>query len=207
MTLFAIFALYFIFQKLIVPGDSTTTVGNIITNDMKFRVGICSYLVVIICDVLVAWALYTFLNPINKNLSLLAAWFRLTYAIIFAIALVNYFDVLRLLSDSDYLSVFGVNQLHAKVMLSLSTFNDGWAIGLVFFGVHLMLLGYLVFMSDYIPRILGVLLIVAGASYLIDHLGKILFPEFDLATSMVAGWGELLFMFWLLFKGVNIEGD
>ena len=89
-------------------------------------------------------------------------------------------------------------------MLSLDAFNDGWAIGFVFFGLHLALLGYLVFKSEYIPRILGVLLMVAGLSYLIDCFGKFLLPTYDVNIATFVGWGELLFMFWLLFKGAKI---
>ncbi len=135
---------------------------------------------------------------------MLTAWFRLVYTAVFGMALLNLVTVLHLLSGADYLTVFETDQLHAQVMLFLNAFSDGWAIGLVFFGLHLALLGYLVFKSDYIPGILGVLLMVAGLSYLIDYFGKFLFPSFDAAISQVAGWGELLFMFWLLLKGGKI---
>jgi hypothetical protein len=204
MTIVYIFADSFVFQKLIVPGDAATTSNNIMANEILFRSGICSFLIVIVCDVVVAWALYVFLKPVNKSLSLLAGWFRLVYSTIFGIALVNYFSIFQLLSGSDYLTVIEPTQLHAQVMLSINAFSDGWAIGFVFFGLHLALLGYLAFKSGYIPKILGVLLMVAGLSYLIDYFGKFLFPNFDVAISLVLGWGELIFMFWLLFKGVKI---
>jgi hypothetical protein len=204
MTIFYISADFFIFQNLIVPGDATKTANNIISNEMLFRTGICSFLIVIVCDVVVAWALYVFLKPVTRSLSLLAAWFRLVYSTIFAIALVNYFSIFQLLSGSDYLTVFEPTHLHARVMLAINTFSDGWAIGFVFFGLHLVLLGYLVFKSGYIPRIFGVLLILAGLSYLIDHFGKFLFPNYDLNIATFIGWGELLFMFWLLLKGGKI---
>lgn len=205
MTIMAVFAMYFIFPKLIVPEDAAATASNIMGNEGKFRAGIICYLIVIVCDVVVAWALYVFLKPVNKSISLLAAWFRLVYASIFAMALVNYLNVLHLLGGADYLKDFADNQLHAEVMNSIHAFTAGWSIGLVFFGFHLVLLGYLAFKSDYIPAILGLLLIIAGASYLIDYPVRILYPEFDIATSVVAGWGELLFMFWLLFKGAKAK--
>lgn len=201
MTLFAIFSVFFVFPKLIVPGDAVTTVNNITANEGLFRAGICSLLIVIIFDVLVAWALYVFLKPVSRSFSLLAAWFRLVYSIIFGITLVHYFGVLRLLEGTEYLKVFNIDQLHAKVMLSINTSNDGWAIGYIFFGFHLALLGYLVFKSGTIPRILGILLFIAGLGYLIEYLGKFLFPDFDGAIGMITAWGELLFMVWLLFKG------
>ena len=204
MTIAYILADFFVFQNLIVPGDATKTANNIMAKEMLFRTGICSFLIVIVCDVVVAWALYVFLKPVNKSLSLLAAWFMLVYSTIFGIALVNYFSIFQLLSGSDYLTIIEPTQLHAQVMLSINAFSDGWAIGFVFFGLHLALLGYLVFKSDYIPKILGILLIVVGIGYLIDYFGKFLFPNFDAAISLVVGWGELLFMFWLLFKGAKI---
>ena len=145
--------------------------------------------------------LYVLLKPVNNSLSLLTGWFRLVYSTIFAMALVNYFSIFQFLSGSDYLSAFESAQLHAQVMLAISAFHDGWAIGFVFFGLHLMLLGYLAFKSDYIPRFLGVLLLLAGLSYLIDYFGKFLSPTYNLNIAIFLGWGELLFMFWLLFKG------
>ncbi len=204
MTIFAVFAIYFVFQNLIVPGDATTTANNIMASEMLFRIGICSILIVLICDVVVAWALYVFLKQVNKSLSLLAAWLRLVYAAMLGIGLLNLVIVLILLSGANYLAVFETDQLHAQVLLFLNAFNDVWALGLIVFGFHLVTLGYLVFKSNYIPKVLGVLLILAGFSYLIDYFGKFLFPNFDVPISMVLGWGELIFMFWLLFKGGKI---
>lgn len=204
MTVFALFADFFVLPGLIVPGDATETANNIMAAEGLFRMAICSFLIVIILDVLVAWALYVLLKPVNKSLSLLMAWFRLVYAVILAFSLVFLVIVLLLLSGADYLTVFETDQLHAQVMLSLNVFSDGWAIGLVFFGLHLALLGYLVFKSDYIPGILGVLLVVAGLSYLIDNFAILLLPDYDATIYLVTGWGELLFVFWLLFKGGKI---
>ena len=204
MTIFAIFAEFVVRQGLIVPGDAATTANNIIANILQFRLGICSFIIVIILDVVVAWALYILLKPVNKSLSLLTAWFRLVYSAIFAIALANYISVLDILSDADYLAAFELNQLHAQTMLSLNAFNNGWNIGLVFFGFHLALLGYLVFKSDYIPKFLGVLLMIAGLGYTVDSFLIYILPTYEATISMVTFIGELLFMFWLLFKGGKI---
>ena len=205
MTIFYLFADFFVFQKLIVTEDATATANNIMASEILFRTGICSFLIVIVCDVVVAWALYVYLKPVNKSLSLLAAWFRLVYSTIFAIALVNYFHIFHLLNGSNYLTVIETTHMYAQMMLSINAFGDVWAIGFVFFGLHLVLLGYLVFKSGYIPRIFGVLLILAGLSYLIDHFSKFLFPTYDVEIATLIGWGELLFMFWLLFKGVKVK--
>jgi len=204
MSILAAFANFYVLPSLIVPGDAATTANNIMANELLFRIGICSFTIVIVLDVVVAWALYVLLKPVNKSLSLLAAWFRLVYATIFGIALANLFNVLRLLSDADYLTVFEIDQLYAQVMLSLNAFSDGWQIGYVFFGLHLFVLGYLVFKSGYIPKILGVLLIIAGLGYLIDSYAIFLLPNYEATIGYVTFIGEVLFMLWLLIKGAKI---
>jgi len=204
MTISAIFANFIVLESLIVPGDAAITANNIIASEGLFRSGICSFIIVIIMDVVVAWALYVLLKPVNKSLSLLAALFRLVYAAIFGIALVNLFSVLQLLSGADYLTAFEPNQLHAQVMLFLKAFSYGWTIGLIFFGIHLFILGYLIFKSDYIPKILGVLVIIAGLGYIIDSFVIFLLPNYDVTIAMFTFIGELLLMLWLLLKGAKI---
>lgn len=203
MTIAAIFAEYFTRRSLIVVGDATATANNILAKETLFRTGIFAYLIVM--DIVVAWALYVFLKPVNKSLSLLAGWFRMVYATIFGISLFDLITVLNLLNGSDYLKVFGKNQLHAQAMLSLNAFSDGWTIGFVFFGLHLGLIGYLVLKSDYIPKYLGILLMIAGLGYLVDSLGKLLLPNYNVTIAMFTFIGELLLMFWLLIKGVKIQ--
>ena len=200
MVICAVGAIVFIFEKLIVPGDASTTINNILAGEMQFRIGVTCLLVVAVLDFVVAWALYVFLEPANKNLSLLAAWFRLVYSAILGVALFGYANVLRLLGDAHYMKAVETGQLNADVMLSLKVFDDGWAIGLVFFGIHLIILGYLVFKSGYVPRILGIVLAIAGAAYVTDSFGRFLLPNRTLDLAAFVGWGELLFMLWLLYK-------
>jgi hypothetical protein len=204
MTIFYVFADFFVFQNLIVPEDATATANNIMASEMLFRIGICSILIVLICDIVVAWALYIFLKQVNKSLSLLTAWLRLVYAAMLGIAMLNFVIVLILLSGANYTAVFETDQLHAQVLLFLNAFYEVWALGLIVFGFHLLALGYLAFQSDYIPIILSILLMAAGLGYPVDYFSKILFPNFNVAISMFVGWGELLFMFWLLIKGGKI---
>jgi len=201
MTIVYIAAELLVFQNLIVPEDAAKTANNIMESELLFRFGICCILIVLILDVVIAWALYIFLKQVNNSLSLLTAWLRLVYAVMLGIALINFVNVLILLNTTDYLAVFQTQQLHTNVMLSINTFYDVWAVGLIIFGFHLFLLGYLAFKSDFIPKIFGVVLIIAGLSYLVDYFGELLFPNFDAVISLVAGWGELIFMFWLLFRG------
>ena len=203
MTIFAVAAFTLVFQKLIIPGNASATVNNILLGEMQFRIGITCLFIVAVLDVVVAWALYVVLEPAGKNLSLLAAWFRLVYAAILGVALFGYAHVLRLLGGAHNMKAAVTGQLHADVMLSLQVFDDGWAIGLVFFGVHLVILGYLVVRSGYAPRILGIVLAIAGAAYVTDSFGRFLFPSYTLNFATFVGWGEALFMLWLLYKGLK----
>lgn len=195
---------YFVFQRLIESENASLTFSNIQSNELQFRTGLFGLFIVLFCDLIVAWALYFFFKPVSHSIALLVAWLRLVYTVILGIALLNYTDVLQLISSANYLNVFDINELSSKVMLSIDSFHNDWNFGLIFFGFHLALLGYLYLRSNYTPKIIGILLILAGISYLIDYLGNILSPDFKITFSLFLGWGELIFMFWLLTKGSKI---
>lgn len=146
-----IFANFFVLESLVVPGDAYSTAANIMEYEFQFRIGILSFFVMVIFDLLLVWALYILFKPVNKDLSLLAAWLRLVNVVIFGVALYHLFAVLQLVSGAEYLSVFAAGQLQAQVMLLIESFNATWLIGLVFFGIHLFFLGYLIIKSNYIP--------------------------------------------------------
>ena len=203
----AIFANFFVIEGLIVAGDAETTVNNIMANQVLFRFGIVSFLIVLICDVLVAWALYGFFKPANADLSMLAAWLRLVYTAIFGAAVLGLVVVLGIVSN-DGLAAFEPAQLQQQVMLFLNAFDYGWTFSLVFFGIHLFVLGCLVFTSGYAPKLLGILLIVSSFGYLIDSFAKLLLlnyasyeSTFMIIVAVPGLVAELSFCFWLLFKG------
>ncbi|WP_342305013.1 DUF4386 domain-containing protein [Methanolobus sp. ZRKC5] len=202
---------FVVLMNLFVPEDAATTVNNILTNEGQFRLGILGFIIMVIFDVVVAWALYILLKPVNNSLSLLAAWLRLVNATIFGIALYNLFSVLQLLGSASYLAAFDTAQLQAQVMILLNAFNQTWLIGLIFFGIHLFVLGYLIFKSGYIPKVIGILLIIASLGYLADSFANFLLPNYaNYATIfmiivIVPGViGELSFTVWLLLKGSKI---
>jgi hypothetical protein len=190
---------------IIVDGDAAATVDNILTNQGRFRFGIVAHLTVVLLDLVVAWALYVFLKPAKDNLSLLTAWSRLVYTIIYGIALVNLYSVFQLLGNAGYLSVFEIPEIQAQVMLALNAFRDTWDVGYIFFGLHLTLLGIVAFRSGFIPKVFSIILLIAGVSYLIDYFALLLFPNLGLGISFIFGWGELIFMFWLLIRGGKAE--
>ncbi len=210
--LIGIYANFFILQNLIVPDDAVTTANNIMGNNMSFRMAIVFFVLMVVFDLFVAWALYVLLKPVNKNLSLLTAWLRLVNSTIFAIAIFQLLNVQELLGGGNYLHVYDIGQLYAQAMISLKTFNNIWLIGLIFFGLHLFVLGYLIYKSGYIPKIIGVLLVIASVGYLVDSLANFILPNYSnfaplfLMVVLIPGFiGELSFTFWLLIKRISVE--
>jgi Domain of unknown function (DUF4386) len=204
----SIFANFFVRVRLIEPDDAAATAGNIMDSETLFRVALVSFLIVFVLDVVVAWALYLFFKAVNRDVSLLTAWFRLTYAILLGAALVFFFFVLELVSGADHLKAFDTGQLDAQVTLYLDAFNDLWLIGLVCFGIHLALLGYLILESGHVPRALGVLLVLAGAAYVINSLADALLSNYDdyeavfvTIVAVPSVIGELGFAIWLVLRG------
>lgn len=205
-----IFANFFVLENLIVPGDAARTIGNIAEKMFLFRVGIFGFIIMVIADIALAWLLYVLFKPVNSELSLFSGWLRLINGAIFAIALFNLFAVLRAVNEAEHLNIIEDTLLPAQVMSSLNSFNDLWLIGLIFFGLHLFLLGYLIVKSNTAPKVIGILLIIAAAGYLIDSFAYVLLATYsnyaDIFSSIVivpGVVGELSFTFWLLFKGVR----
>lgn len=205
MTILAPIANFSIIQRLIVPDDAAKTVNNIIASEGLFRLGICFLLINAVLDIIVAWALYVFLKPINKSLSLLTAWFRIVYATILVVILMYLINVLQLVNGADYLTAFETNQLQALVLLSLKNFTLGWGFGLIIFGFHLLLLGYLMLKAGYMHRILGILLIIASLGYFIDGFGNLLSSNYNISIGVFTFIGEVILIFWLLIMGRKIK--
>ncbi|MDH5718593.1 MAG: DUF4386 domain-containing protein [Spirochaetia bacterium] len=160
MTILAPLAYFNGYQNLLVENDAVKTAENIIASETLFRLSICCFLFVALLDIIVAWALYVFLEPANKNLSLLSGWLRVSYAVVMLISVSHLLNILTLISKIEYLKVFELNHLNAQIMLSMSAFQYSWDASFVFFSFHLLILGFLVFKSNYAPKILGVLVII-----------------------------------------------
>jgi hypothetical protein len=201
----ALFAELFVRQSLIVPGDATTTANNIMASDGLFRIGIVSFLIEQMVFLLLPLVLYKLLKPVNKNIAALMVILVLVGIPIAMLNLLNQFAVLLLVSGADYLTAFEADQLHAQVMLFLDLYQHGIFIAKIFWGLWLFPLGYLVFKSGFLPRILGILLIISGLGYLIDDFMVLLLPNSGAILSLFAFIGEWLFALWLLIKGVNVE--
>ncbi len=205
MVLIAPFSELFVYPRLVNPANAAETVKNITTHKTLFVSAIFGYLMTFSGDIVVSWALYILLKPVNKHLSLLTAWFRLVFSVIALVALLNLVAVFQLSTNDDYSIMFGQTQLTAQVMLYLKTFRTGYHFGILFFSIHLILLGYLVFKSKYIPKSMGVILAISGLGYMTDALKPFLFPNFNSGFITVTFFGELIFMLWLLIKGSRIK--
>ncbi len=198
LAILAPFARFGVLQTLIVPADAAATVNNIIASEGLFRAGIGAFLIVVMLDVVVAWALYVLLRPANETIALLVGWLRLAYAAVFAAALANLLDVAQLLGGLQ------PDQLQAQVMASLASFDNGWiTVSLAIFGLHLLGLGFLLFTSPRFPRLLGVLVVVAGGGYLVDSFTRILVPEFTFTFSLFTFVGEALLILWLFWRAIK----
>lgn len=199
---------FFVLENLIVPGNAFATFSNISADEMLFRYAITGFTFMVIFDLLLAWTLYLLLKNVNKNLSLLSAWLRLVNAAIFGLALFNLLNVLKIVNNPKYAEFIGNFYLQTQVLLSLDSFNHAWQIGLIFFGLHLILLGYLIFKSDFIPKVIGILLFIAGIGYLIDSFANFIYTDYDSVKEVfqmiviIPGViGEFSFTVWLLIRG------
>ena len=200
-----LFGIMYVPSILIVPGDAATTANNIMASESLFHLSIVSGLIVQIVNLLLVLVLYKLLKPVNKNHALLMVIFFLVGVPIAMLNQLNQFAALLLSSGADYLTVFTADQLQALVPLLLDLHEHGVFIAGIFWGLWLFPMGYLVFKSGYIPRILGVLLMIGCFGYLIDSVTFFLLPNFDATIGQYTFIGELLLPLWLLIKGVNVE--
>lgn len=202
-----IFAYFMVSQSLSVAGDAVATANNIMASESLYRAGIASYLIVFLSDIGVAILLYGLLKPVSKTLSMFAMFTRLIQTAVHGVNLLNFIFPLILLNGGAYLSTFSTAQIHSLVLLFLDAHHYGTLISEAFFAVSLFLLAYLIYRSDYFPRIFGILLIPAALGYFLDSFGIFLLPQYEtLFAQLVAApaiLGEFSFTLWLLIKGVK----
>ncbi len=203
--LFAPFSLIYVPSRLIVPGDAATTARNIMASESLFRLGIVSALITAIINVLVVLALYDLLKPVSRYMAVLMMIFILISMPIAMLNEVNNLAVLYLLSGSNSLAAFTSAQANALVALLLDIHADGLIIADILYGLWLFPMGYLVYRSGFLPRIIGVLLWIGGVGYLIQSIATVMFPTFNVSVILYTDWGELIFPLWLVIRGVNVE--
>jgi hypothetical protein len=201
------FAEIFVRQAFKVSGDAFTTANNIQSSEMLFRLGAVADIVNFICGLPCVLIIYFLFKRINKYLLQLALIFVIIQTAIIAVNLLNQTSPLLILGNNAYLKSFQPNQLATLSQLSLNIQEVGYSIGLVFFGFYCLLVGYVIFKSKMVPKLLGILYIISGIGYLINSFTMLLSKGFaNPIFSYVAipiFIGELSFCLWLLIKGID----
>ncbi|MBD3367159.1 MAG: DUF4386 family protein [Candidatus Eisenbacteria bacterium] len=205
---FGLFGELSVRSGLVVPGDVAATATNIVASGGLFRLGFLTDSVMFLCDVALAVLLYVLLRPVGKTVALVAMCFRLTQTAVIALNLLHYHAAMLALSGRAYTASFGPDQLNALASFFLDLHSHGYDLGLLLFGVHCLLLGYLIYRSGYLPKVLGVLLVAAGFTYLIGSYTRFLVPQYVQTVApiyAVAIIAEVGICLWLLIRGVNVE--
>jgi Domain of unknown function (DUF4386) len=199
----------FVRSRLIVSGDATATAERIRASEFLWRVSIAGEFFLLICAVALALIFYVLLRPVSRDLALLAAFFNLISIALEAAASLHLLATLFPLANANYLKVLDPKQLDALAYLSTRSHEYGFGVSLIFFGCVCLVLGYLIFRSGYLPKVLGVLMQIAGLSYLMNSFALILSPSFANrlfpAVLLPAFVGEASLCLWLLVKGVNVS--
>ena len=198
----------FVRDKLIVSGDPTATAANIRSMESLWRFHIAAELFLLICAVALLMIFFVLLRPVSRDLALLAVFFNLVSIGLEAATTLYLLVALFPLGNAGYLKAFAPEQLYVMASLSLRSHSNGFGVSLIFFGCFCLIIGYLIFRSGYFPKILGVLMQIAGLSYLANSFALVLAPA--LANRLFPGIllpafvGEASLCLWLLVNGVNV---
>jgi len=193
----------FVRGRLVVKGDAAATAANILAHESLFRLAFAGDVLVVAIYIVFTALMYHLLEPVNKMVSLLAAFFSLIGCAIQAFSCLFALAPLVVLGREQYLSALKVEQLQSLAFLSLKMYSHTYGVALVFFGFYNVVIGYLVFKSTFLPRVLGALMLVSGPVWM-----AFLWPPFAakyFRYLLVLDVGEALLVMWLLVMGVNAE--
>lgn len=188
---------------LIVPGDAAATANKLIANATLYRLGIVGDLLSTIDLIVVVLLLYQLLKPVNKPMAALMVMFQLVAASISVLNTLPQLAALQLVSDAGFLHGFTTEQVQALALFFLGLNSQGSTIAYIFWGLWLLPMGYVVFRSGFLPRMLGVLLVIACFGYLMESFGTVL--GYNVTIAIVTAWGELALPLWLAIRGVNVD--
>jgi hypothetical protein len=200
-----VFGILYVPKALIVTGNMAKTAFNILENEFLFRLSIVSAILCALVTIATALYIYKVLRYVNENYAKWILLFALIAAPISMLNELNSIAVLLLLKSHEYSTIYTPGQLHSLVSVFLDLHKYGYQIAGIFFGLWLLPMGYLVFKSKYIPKVIGVFLIITCLGYLIDFTTFFLYPDFGIIISEYTWVGEVLMVLWLLIKGVNDE--
>lgn len=194
-------------NSLIVSGDAAQTARRILESEWLWRAGVAGQLVLLLCAVALTLVWYRLFRPVNRNLTLLAVFFALISLAVESVSALHLQAVLAPLSTAEFLKASDPQPFHQLAYLSVVAHAQAFAIALAFFGVECLIIGYLVRVSGFLPKVIGTLMQLAGACYLINTFAMILSPSLAShlfpAILVPAFIGESAFCLWLLIKGVD----
>lgn len=201
-----LFAEMFVRERLIVRGDPAATANNILAHELLFRQGFAAGIIILMCALAILFIFYRFFSRVNKNLALLMVFFNLVSISIESINLLHHFEPLIILKGSSYAGTLDQGQLQALAYIPLRLQSTGYDLSLAFFGFFCIFTGLLIFRSTFLPRILGVLMAIAGVCYLVNSFIHFLAPQYSLFPyiMMPCFVAELALTLWLIVKGVNV---
>jgi Domain of unknown function (DUF4386) len=192
-------------SKLIAGRDAAATVANITNFDFLYRLGFAAFLIESLCDITLVVILYVLLKPVNKTLSLLAAFVGLVGTALFAFAELFYFAPLLIIGGADYLKTFTPDQLNSLVLLSMKFYGYAGMIFTAYYGVSWIFRAYLIWNSGYLPKFLGVLMAIGGIGFVVRNFLLILAPAYASDVFLMLMFpGGLAMTVWLLVKGVDV---
>ena len=203
-----VFAEFFVRGSVVVRDDAPATAANILAHETLYRSGLVADLVMLAAYIGVTALFYVLFEPVNRTLSLTAAFFSLIGIALLAANCLNHLAPLVFLGNARSLTAFDPAQLQALAATSLRLHSRGYSVAAVFFGIYCVLIGQLTFRSGFLPRILGVLMVVGGLSYLADNLALFLAPALAARlpdVMVLGGIAELSLSLWLIVKGVDVS--
>ena len=195
----SVFANFLVLEKLVTPGDATATANDIVGSKGLFQAGIIGWLLIVGLDVLVAGALFYVLRPVSRRLAAAAAWSRVLYGTVLVAAVFQMIEALRVLDGRATAGRSG------QALQKIEAFTDIWNVGLVLFGIHLLLVGYLAYRSAHVPKFIGAFVGLASFGYLFDAVTRVLIDEPAFSLSVITGLGEFVLGVWLVTRGHRIS--
>jgi uncharacterized protein DUF4386 len=207
--LIGLFGEAFVRDKLIVSGDAAATAKNVMASESLWRFHIAAELFLLICAVVLLMILFVLLKPVSRELTLLAAFFNLVSISLEAVITLYLLVALFPLANAGYLKAFAPEQLYALANLSLKSHGYGFSVSLLFFGCFCIVIGRVIFLSGFLPKVIGVLMQIAGLCYLTDSFALVLAPALAnrlFPTILLPAFvGEASLCLWLLVRGVNVQ--
>jgi hypothetical protein len=200
-----IFSLMYVPSRVIAHNDAAATVNNILASESLFRLGIVVNVLAHVAFLLLPLVLYKLLSPVNKPIAVAMVALAVACVPIDLLAVANQLDIVTLLHDDTYRHAITSDQLHAKVWSLFDASDDKIFIAEVFWGLWLLPFGYLVFKSGFLPKLLGIFLMLGCFGYLFLFFAQILFPHYNVPGFIMAPAtvGEIGIALWLLVVGVR----